>query len=134
MLIVSYASYTQSESGYNNKHLLPSLTPLNFAWSPLVSIPCHAFAGTLPDSWGSQGAFPNLSYLGLYDLPLTGQLPAAWSGNNSFPSLSTLYLGGNSPGVSKLAGTLPAEWGSPTAFTQLESLTIANCSISGATV
>ena len=108
-----------------------SLGTLNLMESALVTRP---FAGTLPDSWGSPGAFPKLSYLGLYDLPLTGPLPAAWSGNDCLPSLGTLYLGGNSPGVSKLGGTLPSEWGSLTAFVKLQSITIANCSITGMTV
>ena len=38
--------------------------------------------GTLPPSWGSPGAFPQLSLLRIDNNALTGSLPAAWGGGN----------------------------------------------------
>ena len=39
-------------------------------------------AGTLPPSWGSPGAVPQLSLLRIDNNALTGSLPAAWGGGN----------------------------------------------------
>lgn len=85
----------------------------------------HCSAGSLPATWGQQGAFPALSSLDLSGLPLlNGSLPSSWGG---FPSLTALELG-----ECPLTGTLPAEWGSPTAFQQLQSLSIHDTAISAA--
>ncbi len=65
-----------------------------------------SFAGTLPASWGDSGAFPALSLLQLYDLPISGMLPATWgSHGSSMPSMTALYLGAE-PRVSQLSGLL----------------------------
>ena len=37
----------------------------------------HTFAGTIPASWGMNGAFPYLARLSLFANQLTGSIPAA---------------------------------------------------------
>ena len=61
-------------------------------------------AGTLPASWGGTAAFPLLSTLWLFDMPLSGKLPASWGSNGSMPSLTALYLGADNAGVGLLSG------------------------------
>ena len=71
--------------------------------------PHDCFVGTLQASWGDNGAFPALSVLNLYGLPVSGMLPATWgSRGSSMPSMIALYLGGE-PGVSQLSGLLSTE-------------------------
>ena len=40
-------------------------------------------SGTIPPSWGSPGAFPQLSLLRIDSNALTGSLPVAWGGSSS---------------------------------------------------
>lgn len=89
--------------------------------------------GTLPTSWGSPGAFPNLSLLTLELTNLSGTLPPSW-GNGSFPALQQLQIGAGISGSNLLSGTLPPEWGDPSAFQNLVALSIANCTIHGRAV
>lgn len=86
-------------------------------------------AGTLPDSWGSAGAFPSLVTLTVFDMPLTGTLPASWAGNASFPALESLGLGVSDPNAATgcLSGPMPAEWGSSDALQLLQIMTIRAC-------
>lgn len=90
---------------------------------------CHA--GTLPASWGDTGAFPQLSTLNLYELPLYGTLPTAWGSHGSFPalldfSLGATYMTTGQVGVTQISGSLPPQWGSNGSMPILERLYIAN--------
>ena len=93
-------------------------------------------AGSLPGSWGSQGAFAELNQLFLTDMPLTGTLPVSWGNNLSFPSLTIIQIGSEpfvkNLYVSKVGGTLPSQWASPGAFHKLRVLTILEYHITGA--
>lgn len=84
-------------------------------------------AGSLPSSWGGGAAFPSLTSLSLFDVPLTGTLPASWADNGSFPALNTLALGTARSDMRCLSGTLPAAWGSALAFPKLQSLSVDGC-------
>lgn len=84
-------------------------------------------AGTIPVSWGGMGAFPSLTTLELYDMPLTGTLPPFWGSNASLPALGFLKIGTGHHDFRCLSGTLPADWGNPAAFQQLRKLDIATC-------
>ena len=63
-------------------------------------------AGSLPEAWGANGAFPQLRVLAAKNNALQGELPGNW-GNSStaLPSLTILNLDGN-----QLWGGLPASW------------------------
>ena len=89
----------------------------------------HMNAGTLPDSWGVPGAFPELNTLTVFGMPLTGTLPASWSSNVSLPSLLSLGLGIDdaSTAAGCISGPLPDSWGSPSAFQQLQIFTLRAC-------
>ncbi len=84
----------------------------------------------MPASWGIAGAFPSLSILDLYNMPLAGTLPDAWgSSRGSLPSLETVYLGANDPGLTLLSGALVAttvDHCPQATLSQLSSLTAAN--------
>ena len=84
-------------------------------------------AGSLPSNWGGAAAFPSLTGLSLFDMPLTGTLPASWADNGSFPALNTLALGTARSDMSCLSGTLPGAWGSTLAFQKLQRLSIDGC-------
>ena len=86
-------------------------------------------AGSMPSSWGGDGAYPSLSVLLLVGTSLTGTLPATRGGRSAFPALSQLAFG-----LSSQVGTLPSEWGSPTAYQQLHTLIIYGCKITGVCV
>lgn len=66
----------------------------------------NRLTGSLPEAFGSPGAFTALRELTLSDNPLSGSLPAAW-GNHSeaLPALHLLNLSNTG-----LAGPLP-DWG-----------------------
>lgn len=83
-------------------------------------------AGTIPSTWSSAGAFPNLLKLLMYDLSISGTLPAAW-GSTAFPSLGELSL----QYLQKLSGSLPSEWASTTSFQDLRIFFLIECSITG---
>ena len=88
-------------------------------------------AGTLPSSWGDTGAWPALTTLNLYELPLCGTLPTAWGGHKTFPALLDLRIGAADTavwhnGVTQLSGSLPPQWGSNGSLERLEQLWIAN--------
>ena len=83
-------------------------------------------AGSLPDAWASDGAFPSLSNLALFGMPLTGTLPSSWGASVAVPSLAQLQIGLNS-----LSGVLPAGWGSAASFQKLQQLSIFDTNISG---
>ena len=89
----------------------------------------HTNAGTLPDSWGVPGAFPELNAMTVFGMPLTGTLPALWGSNASLPSLQSLGLGidNASTAAGCISGPLPAAWGSPSAFQQLQIFTLRAC-------
>ena len=92
---------------------------------------CHNHAGTLPPSWGDTGAWPALTTLNLYEVPLYGTLPTAWGGHKSFPALLDFCIGAADNGtwhvgVTQLSGSLPPQWGSNSSFQLLEQLWIAN--------
>ena len=92
---------------------------------------CHNHAGTLPPSWGDSGAWPALTTLNLYELPIYGTLPTAWGGHKSFPVLLDFRVGAADTaswpvGVTQLSGSLPPQWGSNGSFERLEQLWIAN--------
>lgn len=93
-----------------------------------------ATAGSLPGSWGSQGAAA-LGQLTLSDLSLTETLPVIWGSNLSFPSLTSLQIGSEPfvkhSYISMAGGTLPSQWATPGAFPQLRVLTNLEYSITG---
>jgi hypothetical protein len=63
--------------------------------------------GTLPDAWGTNGAFPSLRLLTLNrNWQLTGSLPATWG--NSSDSLQRLEV--LTMHDCNLTGTLPPSW------------------------
>jgi len=69
----------------------------------VISILC---AGSLPGSWGAQGAFPALRVLAAKNNSLEGTLPPAWGNSTTaLPSLTILSLDAN-----RLSGALPPSW------------------------
>lgn len=75
-------------------------------FSRVLTLIGSCVAGSLPESWGSPGAFPQLRVLAMRNSSLQGPLPQAW-GNSSkaMPSLTILTMDSN-----KLSGSLPASW------------------------
>ena len=67
----------------------------------------------------------------LSELPLSGSLPSSWGGDGAFPELIELRLGGFAPGTCHLTGPLPESWGSPAAFQNLLNLVIRSCNLQG---
>jgi hypothetical protein len=66
----------------------------------------HACAGTLPEAWGSNGAFPQLRVLAAKGNALQGPLPGSWGNSTAaLPSLTILNLDAN-----QLWGALPPSW------------------------
>ena len=97
----------------------------------MVVSECCNDAGTLPSSWGDAGAWPSLTTLNLYELPLHGTLPTAWGGHQTFPALldfaiGTAFTATFHAGVTQLSGSLPALWGRNGSFERLQQLWIAN--------
>ena len=58
--------------------------------------PC-AFAGGLPASWGSSGAFPLLEQMYFDHVNLNGSLQAEWGSPDSFQQLLNLYTRNQDP-------------------------------------
>lgn len=52
----------------------------------------NGLSGTLPDSWGTAGAFPSLGDVYLHRNKLGGTLPAAWAAPGSLPNLRWLSV------------------------------------------
>ena len=75
-------------------------------FSHVLTLLGSCVAGSLPESWGSPGAFPQLRVLAMRNSSLQGPLPQSW-GNSSraMPSLTILTMDSN-----KLSGSLPASW------------------------
>ena len=82
--------------------------------------------GTLPASWGSPEALPELIVLMVNENHLTGTLPAEWGSNSSFTQLGNLYLGSNN-----IHGSLPDSWAQEGAFPNLQLMSLEVTSISG---
>ena len=62
-----------------------------------------AISGTLPASWGSDGAFPLLSDFSVGEGQVQGSLPPSWGGPSAFPSLLAFHIvGANLTGRTKL--------------------------------
>lgn len=85
--------------------------------------------GTLPASWGGDGAFLAVTVLAWDITSLTGTLPPSWRGPSSFPALNVMQLTTDVAQLDRFAGSLPPECSSTTAFLQLLTLEIGNCSI-----
>uniref|UniRef100_A0A1D2A5N4 Protein kinase domain-containing protein n=2 Tax=Auxenochlorella protothecoides TaxID=3075 RepID=A0A1D2A5N4_AUXPR len=79
------------------------------------------FTGTVPESWGAEGALPNLQLLRLDSNALTGSLPA-WNAS-SLPALLVLRLFDN-----RLEGTLPISLGD---MSQVQILSLQNNRLTG---
>ncbi len=62
-----------------------------------------SLGGTLPESWASPGAFPNVQEMILYNSSIGGGVPASWGSPGGFPKLQRLNLGSSS-----LQGSIPA--------------------------
>ncbi|KAL3130219.1 hypothetical protein ABBQ38_008518 [Trebouxia sp. C0009 RCD-2024] len=82
--------------------------------------------GSLPPEWAGPAAFRQLSSLLLFSIGISGTLPLSWANNGSLPALLELGLVNTN-----LTGTLPSAWASPAGFQQLQSLTVINASITG---
>ena len=61
-------------------------------------------AGSLPEAWGSAGAFPLLRVLAMKNSSLQGPLPQSW-GSSGMRSLTILTMDSN-----RLSGSLPPGW------------------------
>ncbi len=111
----------------------------------LISSSSNWTAGTIPSSWGGQGAFAQLLILDISSNVLSGTLPASWP-----PSLQSLSLEGNqlmgtlpaqlglltyleelSLTYNLLTGQLPEEWSHPNAFPQLFDLELVHNNVTG---
>ncbi len=79
------------------------------------------YAGMLPETWASQGAFQNVQLLDLSDTLITGSIPPAWAGAEAFPNLVFLDLN-----HTKLTGSLPAFYNR-----QLQILIGNDCAFNG---
>jgi len=66
------------------------------------SVPFTNLEGRLPSELST---LPNLEYLWLYGNEFTGVIPQAWGNNDAFPQLSILFLEGE---TNRLTGTLPS--------------------------
>ena len=79
----------------------------------------------LSAGWGTDGAFPSLYQLWLYNNPgLHGNLPARWGSGESLKSLSLLSIEN-----CNISGVLPYQWGS--SLQGLNSFLFSNNSITG---
>lgn len=58
-------------------------------WLTFLNLAHMKLVGSLPESWGADGAFPALQHLYLNNMKLTGTLPVLW-GRTSFRSLQWL--------------------------------------------
>lgn len=83
-------------------------------------------SGTLPDSWARQGAFLKLKRLTLYNNSHSGKLPDSWARHGAFPQLQNLSLANN-----KFAEELPATWAGSASFKELCFLGLSGNSLSG---
>ena len=102
-------------------------------------------AGTVPPTWGQDGAFPALQFLNLELCQLTGTLPASWPAALQFLDVSTNNFRGTLPtelGSLKqlqqltlddnaFTSSLPSEWGSPDAFPELFAMQCVYTDLAG---
>ncbi len=101
--------------------------------------------GSIPSTWGNQGAFSQLLVLDLTANRLSGSLPASWPPDLQSLSLGFNQLNGTLPADyglltrleelllagNYLTGQLPEEWGHPNAFPQLFVMDLGSNSLTG---
>lgn len=101
--------------------------------------------GTIPSTWGSSEASPQLLILEISDSLLSGTLPASWPSSLQSLHLSYNRLNGTLPAQygtmlhlkslelleNLLNGPLPAEWGYPSTFPQLFDLELSINNLTG---
>jgi len=110
-----------------------------------IELSVYLHTGSIPSTWGDQGAFSQLLVLDLSYNLLSGSLPASWPPGLQALSFSTNFLNGTLPAhygfmtrleelhltFNSLTGQLPAEWSHPNAFPQLFELYLGSNSLTG---
>ncbi len=110
-----------------------------------VEISVYLHTGSIPSTWGNQGAFSQLLVLDLTANRLSGSLPASWPPDLQSLSLGFNLLNGTLPAHygfmihleelllagNYLTGQLPEEWSHPNAFPQLFDMDLGSNSLTG---
>lgn len=60
---------------------------------------------SLPEKWGTKGAFAALATLDISHNQLEGALPSSWGGAEAFSQLQQLFMQHN-----RVTGRVPASW------------------------